>query len=60
MTVIGVNKKVKNRDDSDNESEDMDYDQLMAYGTIIVIKDDEKKKDYLNKLKKEHKKNKLK
>lgn len=50
----GKNKKLK--DDSDNESEDLDYDQLMAHGTIIVIKDDDKKKDYIKKLKKQHKK----
>ena len=62
MAIITVppthNKKNKNKEDSDDDSEDLDYDQLMAHGTIIVIKDDDKKKDYIKKLKKEHKKHK--
>ena len=49
----GKNKKL--RDDNDDESDDdLDYDQLMAHGTIIVIKDDEKKKDYMKKLRNQH------
>lgn len=35
---------------SDNSS-DIDYDELLVHGTVIVIKDDEKKKKYLKKLK---------
>ena len=53
MTKITIPPK-KKRKDSDEESEDMDYDQLMAHGTIIVIKDDDKKKDYIKKLKKNY------
>lgn len=30
-----------------DKSSDVDYDQAMAKGTIIVIKDDEKKKKYI-------------
>ena len=46
------NKNNKNNDESD----DPDYEQLMAEGNIIVIKDDNMKKKYIDQKRIEHKK----
>ena len=36
----------------DKELKEIKHDQVQANGTILVIKDDEKKKDLINNLKK--------
>lgn len=43
--LINILKEEKN--EKSDKSSDVDYDQMMAQGTIIVIKDDLKKKKYL-------------
>lgn len=39
-------------DTKSNASSDIDYDQLMAQGTVIVIKDEDKKRKYMQSINK--------
>jgi hypothetical protein len=41
-----------------DKSSDLDYEELMAEGNVIIIKDEETKKNFINKLKKKDKDNK--
>lgn len=40
------------KNNKSDKSSDIDYDELMAHGTVIVIKDKKKKEKYMKKLKK--------
>ena len=57
--IIVIRDTDKTDDDSDDESEP-DYEQLMAEGTVIVIKDDDTVKKYTKFVQKEKKKEQLK
>lgn len=60
MNRLGVEQGIiviKDDQHKSNGSSDIDYDELMAHGTVIIIKDEEKKRKYLEGIRRKQQKN---